>query len=698
MSLGHRKLAVWYQQLARQLEAGLRFSDALRSSQGTGLPAAGLEAMAQRVDAGGSVEAAFEAAKRWLPLADRLVLSAAAEAGRMPSTLKNLAARHAQLGATKLRLALACLYPLAMLHAILLLVPVMRMIDWERGFNWDSIAYARTLAGTLGLGKLVVFYDDNNISIDGEVHGWFRDDTPARFEAYGWQVVRNVDGHNPHEIQTALATARKSADRPTLICCKTLIGFGSPGKQGKESSHGAPLGAEEITKTREKLGWTHGPFEIPAHIYAGYDARAKGAARQQAWNGVLAAYAKQFPAEAAEFQRRIKGELPGDWRGFADALIAAQAAGDKPLATRKSSKAVIEALTTKLPELFGGSADLGESNGTDFKGHAPLRLGKPAGNYINYGVREFAMSAAMNGQYLHGGFRPFGGTFLVFSDYARNAVRLSALMKLGVIYVYTHDSIALGEDGPTHQPVEHIASLRLIPYLQLWRPADAFETAVAWTQAIEHRGGPSLLVLTRQNLPPQAHGADHAASAARGGYVLLEPETAPRAVILATGSEVALAVDAAKALATQGVPVRVVSLPCVERFLAQDAAYRDSVVPRGIKRLAVEAGVSHYWRGLADDVVGIDTFGERRSAEAFRIDGGKRRRPDPGIGGITIALYRGAVSVSSPRSRKIDPCCPASRHPDTIRHPSAQKACFCRTLFRSVQPSCRSPFLIWSFT
>ena len=469
---------------------------------------------------------------------------------------------------------------------------------------------ACSLAGALGLRKLIVFYDDNNISIDGEVHGWFRDDTPARFEAYGWQVVRNVDGHNPHEIQTALATARKSADRPTLICCKTLIGFGSPGKQGKESSHGAPLGAEEITKTREKLGWTHGPFEIPAHIYAGYDARAKGAARQQAWNGVLAAYAKQFPAEAAEFQRRIKGELPGDWRGFADALIAAQAAGDKPLATRKSSKAVIEALTTKLPELFGGSADLGESNGTDFKGHAPLRLGKPAGNYINYGVREFAMSAAMNGQYLHGGFRPFGGTFLVFSDYARNAVRLSALMKLGVIYVYTHDSIALGEDGPTHQPVEHIASLRLIPYLQLWRPADAFETAVAWTQAIEHRGGPSLLVLTRQNLPPQAHGADHAANAARGGYVLLEPETAPRAVILATGSEVALAVDAAKALATQGVPVRVVSLPCVERFLAQDAAYRDSVIPRGIKRLAVEAGVSHYWRGLADDVVGIDTFGE----------------------------------------------------------------------------------------
>ena len=469
---------------------------------------------------------------------------------------------------------------------------------------------ACSLAGALGLGKLVVIYDDNNISIDGEVHGWFRDDTPARFEAYGWQVVRNVDGHNAHEIQTALATARKSTDRPTLICCKTLIGFGSPNKQGKESSHGAALGLDEVAKTREKLGWTHAPFEIPAEVYAGYDARAKGAAKQQAWNGVFDAYAKQYPAEAAEFQRRIEGKLPADWRSFADALIAEQGAGDKPIATRKSSKAVIEALVPKLPELFGGSADLGESNGTDFKGHAPLRLGKLSGNYVNYGVREFGMSAAMNGQYLHGGFRPFGGTFLVFSDYARNAVRLSALMKLGVIYVYTHDSIALGEDGPTHQPVEHIASLRLIPYLQLWRPADAFETAVAWTQAVEHRGGPSLLVLTRQNLPPQVHGADHAANAARGGYVLLEPETAPRAVIVATGSEVALAVDAAKVLAAEGMPVRVVSLPCVERFLKQDAAYRDAVLPKGIKRLAVEAGVTHYWRGLADDVVGIDTFGE----------------------------------------------------------------------------------------
>jgi len=469
---------------------------------------------------------------------------------------------------------------------------------------------ACSLAGALGLGKLVVFYDDNNISIDGEVHGWFRDDSPARFEAYGWQVIRNVNGHDAKEIQTALATARKSTDRPTLICCKTIIGFGSPSKQGKESSHGAALGAEEIVKTREQLGWAHAPFVIPSEVYAAYDARAKGAAKQQAWNGVFDAYAAKFPADAAEFQRRSRHELPADWRGFAEALIAEQAKADKPNATRKSSKAVIESLVSKLPELFGGSADLSESNGTDFKGHISLRHGALGGNYVNYGVREFAMSAAMNGQYLHGGLRPFGGTFLVFSDYARNALRLSALMKLGVIYVYTHDSVALGEDGPTHQPVEHMASLRLIPNVQLWRPADAFETAVAWTEAVAHRTGPSLLILTRQNLPPQVHPAEHAAQAARGGYVLWEPSEAPKAVILATGSEVPLAVDTAKALAAQGLAVRVVSLPCVERFLAQDAAYRSSVLPAGVKRLAVEAGVSHYWRGLADEVLGIDTFGE----------------------------------------------------------------------------------------
>ena len=467
-----------------------------------------------------------------------------------------------------------------------------------------------SLAGTLGLGKLVVLYDDNNISIDGEVEGWFRDDTPARFEAYGWQVVRNVNGHDPHEIKTALDTARKSTDRPTLICCKTIIGFGAPTLAGKEKCHGAALGLTEIAGAREKLGWPHAPFEIPADVYAGWDAKTKGAAKQQAWNKTFDEYAKQFPQDAAEFVRRTKGELPADWTAFSEALVAEHGKADKPNATRKSSKAVIEALATKLPELFGGSADLGESNGTDFKGHVSLRHGKLSGNYVNWGVREFGMSAALNGITLHGGLRPFGGTFLVFSDYARNAVRLSALMKLPTIYVYTHDSIALGEDGPTHQPVEHMASLRLIPNVQLWRPADAFETAIAWKAAIERKDGPSLLVLTRQNLAPQAHATDHASLATRGGYVLWEPTSTPQAVILATGSEVEMAVNAAKKLAEEGKAVRVVSLPCIERFWQQDAAYRESVLPNGIKRLAVEAGVTALWRGMADDVIGIDTFGE----------------------------------------------------------------------------------------
>ena len=469
---------------------------------------------------------------------------------------------------------------------------------------------ACSLAGTLGLGKLVVLYDDNNISIDGEVGGWFKDDTPARFEAYGWQVIRNVDGHDPKEIRTALDTAKKTTAQPTLICCKTVIGFGAPTLAGKEKCHGAPLGAAEIAGAREKLGWTHGPFEIPKTVYAGWDAKTKGAAKQQAWNQIFDAYAKQFPQDAAEFVRRTQGALPADWAVFSDALVAEHGRADKPNATRKSSKAVIEALAAKLPELFGGSADLGESNGTDFKGHVSLRHGNLAGNYVNWGVREFGMSAAMNGITLHGGLRPFGGTFLVFSDYARNAVRLSALMKLPTIYVYTHDSIALGEDGPTHQPVEHMASLRLIPNVQLWRPADAFETAIAWKAAVERKDGPSLLVLTRQNLAPQAHADDHATLALRGGYVLWQADAKPQAVILATGSEVEMAVNAAKQVAAEGVSIRVVSLPCVERFWQQDAAYRDSVLPSGIKRLAVEAGVTALWRGMADEVIGVDTFGE----------------------------------------------------------------------------------------
>lgn len=473
---------------------------------------------------------------------------------------------------------------------------------------------ACSLAGTLGLGKLVLLYDDNNISIDGEVHGWFRDDTPARFEAYGWQVIRNVDGHNPAEIKKALDTARATQDRPTLICCKTIIGFGSPNKQGKESSHGAPLGDAEIKLAREQLGWPHGPFEIPDHVRAGWDAREKGKAAQQKWSQLFSDYGTRYPEDAAEFGRRMAGELPADWAERAAAIVAEAAKVDKPVATRKASKNVLDSLAAALPELVGGSADLSESNCTDFKGHKSLRRGALEGNYINYGVREFGMSAILNGMALHGGVVPFGGTFLTFSDYARNALRMASLMRIRSIFVYTHDSIGLGEDGPTHQSVEHVSSLRLIPHLQTWRPADQFETAIAWQAAIERKDGPTTLVLTRQNLAAQAHPEPHFSDARRGGYVLWEPASAPQAVIIATGSEVQLAVDAAKKLAEQGKAVRVVSMPCAELFLKQDAAYRESVLPRKLKkRLAVEAGVSIYWRAFTGDegeVIGIDTYGE----------------------------------------------------------------------------------------
>jgi transketolase len=459
---------------------------------------------------------------------------------------------------------------------------------------------ACSLAGTLGLGKLIAFYDDNDISIDGDVDGWFKDNSPMRFESYGWQVIRNVDGHNAAEIAFAIETAKKSS-APTLICCKTIIGFGSPSKQGKESVHGAPLGAEEIIRARVQLNWPHAPFEILEDIRNGWDARAKGAAAENAWNEAFAKYQAAYPELAAEFSRRIKGELPVNWAEGIQSHIQAQAASTAPLATRKASKASIEALAALLPELLGGSADLSESNGTDFKGHVSLRHGALKGNYINYGVREFAMSAIMNGLYLHGGFRPFGGTFLVFSDYARNALRLSALMKLGVVYVYTHDSIALGEDGPTHQPVEHLSSLRLIPNVRVWRPCDNTETAVAWQSAIEHTGGPSVLALTRQNLP-QLSGAC-IEGIAKGGYVLHE-NAAASLTIIATGSEVALAVEAAKQL-----EARVVSVPCLELFQQQPRAYQNAVL--GDKpRLAIEAGVTALWRNLADDVIGVDTFGE----------------------------------------------------------------------------------------
>ena len=480
---------------------------------------------------------------------------------------------------------------------------------------------AASLAGTLGLGRLIVFYDDNGISIDGHVSGWFRDDTAARFEAYGWQVVRNVNGHDPHEIKVAIETARSQVERPTLICCKTVIGFGSPNKGGTQKAHGAALGDDEIKLVREKLGWSSPPFEIPPAIYAAWDAKAKGAERSQAWNALFARYTEQYPQEAADLKRRIAGDLPEAWTPGIAAVIAKNAAADKPVATRKSSEAVLNAIGPLLPELVGGSADLTESNNTQWHAAKVLLPGEVVGNYVEYGVREFGMATAVNGMALHGGLVPFGATFLVFSDYCRNAIRLSALMHVRSIFVFTHDSIGLGEDGPTHQPVEHLASLRLIPHLHVWRPADAFETAVAWQAAIEYAKGPSILALSRQNLPPQPHPADHAALARRGGYVLWEPATAPQAVVIATGSEVELAMQAARKLGEEGYAVRVVSMPCVDVFEDQDASYRDAVLPPTLtRRLSVEAGVTSGWHGLVGlggAMLGVDQFGD--SAPAAKV-------------------------------------------------------------------------------
>jgi transketolase len=479
---------------------------------------------------------------------------------------------------------------------------------------------ACSLAGTLALSKLIMFYDDNGISIDGEVHGWFRDDTPARFEGYGWQVIRNVDGHDPVEVKQALETARKSVDKPTLICCKTVIGYGSPNKQGKESSHGAALGDDEVKLARETLKWAHAPFEIPRELYAGWNARERGARAQGEWTALLEKYTVEFPELAAEFKRRIAGDLPKDWPDTIGAVVAKAATNDKPMATRKSSKTVLDAIGPKLPELIGGSADLTESNLTKWEGAKVVHPGNVVGNYIFYGVREFGMSAVMNGIVLHGGLIPFGGTFLTFSDYARNALRMAALMKIGTIFVYTHDSIGLGEDGPTHQSVEHVSALRLIPNLETWRPADLLETAVAWKEAIERRNGPTAFALTRQNTDVLKHDASHAASIARGGYVLWEPASAPEAVILATGSEVGLAVKAAQKASENKRAVRVVSMPCVERFMKQPAAYREQVLPAKLsRRLAIEAGITWYWRGLVGptgDVLGVDTYGESAPAPA----------------------------------------------------------------------------------
>lgn len=478
-----------------------------------------------------------------------------------------------------------------------------------------------SLAGTLGLGKLIAFYDDNGISIDGEVEGWFSDDTPARFQAYGWQVIRNVDGHDGEEIKMAIETARKTPDQPTLICCKTTIGFGSPNKQGKEESHGAPLGNDEIALTRANLGWNFGPFEIPAEIYAEWDARDAGAAAEAAWSEKFAAYAAAYPELAAEFQRRIAGELPADFAEKAAAYIREVAAKGETIASRKASQNTLNAFGPLLPELLGGSADLAGSNLTLWKGCQGVSASDSSGNYLYYGVREFGMSAIMNGIALHGGFVPYGATFLIFMEYARNAVRMSALMKQRVLYVFTHDSIGLGEDGPTHQPIEQLASLRGTPNLNTWRPADAVESAVAWKHAIERADGPSALIFSRQNLPHQPRDEQQLADIARGGYVLKDCTGEPELILIATGSEVGLAMQAAAKLEEQGRKVRVVSMPSTSVFDQQDAAYKQAVLPLQVgARIAIEASHADYWYkyvGLEGRVIGMTSFGESAPAAAL---------------------------------------------------------------------------------
>ena len=470
-----------------------------------------------------------------------------------------------------------------------------------------------SLAGTLKLGKLVAFYDDNGISIDGEVEGWFSDDTPARFESYGWQVIPNVDGHDSDAIKAAIEQARAETGKPTLICCKTIIGFGSPNKQGKEDCHGAALGVDEVALTREQLGWEYGPFEIPADYYAGWNAVDKGSVAQSTWNDQLAAYKSAHPELAAEFERRAKGDLPADFSAQADAYI--QDCQDKmeKVASRKASQNCLNAYGPLLPELLGGSADLAGSNLTIWSGSKDITGDNADGNYIYYGVREFGMSAMMNGIALHGGFINYGATFLMFMEYARNAVRMAALMKQQSIFVYTHDSIGLGEDGPTHQPVEQLSALRSTPNLHTWRPCDTVESAVSWKSAIERRDGPAALVFSRQGLTPMARTGTQVAEIARGGYVLVDCES-PQAILIATGSEVELAVNAAEELASKGINTRVVSMPCAEIFSAQDAAYRDAVLPPSIRaRVAVEALHADYWYkfvGLDGRVVGMTSFGE----------------------------------------------------------------------------------------
>jgi transketolase len=481
---------------------------------------------------------------------------------------------------------------------------------------------ACSLAGTLRLGKLICFYDDNGISIDGEVDGWFRDDTPARFRAYGWHVIPDVDGHDAAAIRAAIVAAQATADRPTLICCKTVIGYGAPNLQGTEATHGAPLGAKEAAAAKQNLGWTAPPFEIPENIRAGWDATVAGERRERQWRELFNAYAREYPLEAAEFNRRMAGDFPASWAAHASAALATAAADKSAKATRKSSQDALNALAPALPELLGGSADLTGSNLTNHKNSVLVTPDKVAGNYISWGVREFGMVAALNGIALHGGFIVYGGTFLTFSDYARNALRMAALMEIPAIHVFTHDSIGLGEDGPTHQPAEHVASLQLIPNTVVWRPCDTVETMAAWQDAIERRNGPTSLVLTRQALPAQPRTQQQLASIRRGGYVLRDADKVVL-LLIATGSEVALAVAAAELLAGRGHGVRVVSMPSASLFARQDKAWQEAVLPPAItRRIAIEAGVTapwHRWVGPGGRVLGLDTFGKSAPAgDLFR--------------------------------------------------------------------------------
>ncbi|WP_438468927.1 transketolase [Vibrio vulnificus] len=477
---------------------------------------------------------------------------------------------------------------------------------------------ACSLAGTLGLGKLIAFWDDNGISIDGHVEGWFSDDTPKRFESYGWHVIPAVDGHDAEAINAAIIAA-KADPRPTLICTKTIIGFGSPNKSGSHDCHGAPLGAEEIAATRKELGWEHGPFEIPQEVYAEWSAKEAGAAKEAAWNEKFAAYEAAYPELAAEFKRRVNGELPAQWEEKANQIIADLQANPANIASRKASQNALEAFGKMLPEFMGGSADLAPSNLTMWSGSKSLEASDFSGNYIHYGVREFGMTAIMNGIALHGGFVPYGATFLMFMEYARNAMRMAALMKIQNIQVYTHDSIGLGEDGPTHQPVEQIASLRLTPNMSTWRPCDQVESAVAWKLAIERKDGPSALIFSRQNLAQQERTAEQVADIAKGGYILKDSDGKPELILIATGSEVELAVKAAEQLTAEGKKVRVVSMPATDTFDKQDAAYRESVLPSDVTaRVAIEAGIADFWYkyvGFDGRIIGMTTFGESAPAD-----------------------------------------------------------------------------------